>query len=290
MDNRTKNIYIEIKNHLPEWLGDIAFTRNPIFIDWCRNNQKIFMLIIDDLLAQPKRNITITLEWLQCNNNSTVGKNHNISGATVKNITTRMFAKVFIILKFVDRMSFDQNNNLDTDDADHIKNLDLPTRFYNVLTKNNFYKISQLKVATYKQLKNIHYLGDKAILTIEEKLKIKYDKEPQPNIFDSCIKANIQIEYIKGKLKELHQEIYNNYSIVSEISSSDIEFWNNFGQSKAAFEVLAVATNIPVPPSDYWNSVEYMSKFKFLKRFKKEQDMHRIKICKVAAWMNKLFS
>lgn len=109
--------------------------------------------------------------------------------------------------------------------------------------------------------------------------------------FDFDIIANIQIKYIREKINELHQYIYNSCEIIAKQSSTlDIEFWHKLAKDKAVFEVLAFATNIPVTPSEYWNSVEFMNKSTKLFIYNRQYAQYRIKVNRVRDWMNKLFA
>lgn len=288
MNKRNTNIYMTVKNHLPEWLNDEIVYSHPEFITWCQDNQEVLTLILDDLLVEEKRNIDITLDSLQGETNTDVGKKYDISSCTARKIKNNVLGKVLNTLKKINKMSFKQMHNVQPElPDDSIKQLDLPTRIYNILNKNDLRTVSQLKKATYRQLKNVPLLGESGINAIEQKLRIKFDRTAK---FDFNLKEDIQIEYIKEKILELHQEIFDSYNIIAKSTFPlDAEFLNKFNQNQAVFEVLAIATNIPVPPFDYWNSVEYITKLQFSRMYNSEYNRHQAIIYTVTAWMDRFF-
>lgn len=156
MDNRTKNIYIHIKNHLPEWLDDNINYNNPTFVSWCAENQNIFLLIIDELLTRLERNNTIAIESLQGSSYVAISKRYDISADRAKSIVDNILKKVLAILKDINKVSLSEINSSNEESLfDDIKYLKIPIRVYNALIRNNFTKISKLKEATYKELKSI---------------------------------------------------------------------------------------------------------------------------------------
>lgn len=182
-DKQIRDIYFRVRDNLPQWLDNSKITSNhTIFIVWCHNYQDILLLIMNDLLRLNPTHISIALEFVSGNNPKKIARKYNFSRQKLMLLKQHMFRRIFNTLKIIKKFNDENTDEINNDIIinPEIKSLNLPSRTYNTLRRNNIYTIAQLEKLTYQQLKDIRFFGEASITHIEQALGIKYQRDEAP--------------------------------------------------------------------------------------------------------------